>query len=80
MMDSKDKQRKDKGKFCNLKPGRSADESWVASKVQVVMAEKHDQRSDGTTNDSGLMYAQVEGTATASHFTGHQKVTHVVPH
>jgi hypothetical protein len=46
----------------------------------VFTAEKHDQRSEGTTNDSVLMDAQEEGTATASHFTGHQKVTHVASH
>ena len=46
----------------------------------MFTAEKHDQRSDGTTSYSVLMDAQEEGTATASHFTGHQKVTHVASH
>ena len=56
MMYSKDEQRIDKEKFCNLKLGGSAEVSWDASKVQVVTAEKHGQKSDGTTNDSVLLY------------------------
>ena len=72
MMYSKGEQRIDKEKFCNLKPGGSVEVSWDASQVQVVTTEKHDKWSDGTTDDSVLMYAQEEGTATASHFTGHQ--------
>jgi hypothetical protein len=40
----------------------------------VVTAEKHDQRSDGTTNHTNLM----DAPRTASHFMGHQKVTTVV--
>ena len=44
----------------------SEEVSWDASKVQVVTAEKHEQRSDGTTDDTILMNAQEEGSATAS--------------
>jgi uncharacterized cupredoxin-like copper-binding protein len=36
MMDSKDEQIKDKEKFCNLKPGRSAEVSWDASKRSMI--------------------------------------------
>jgi hypothetical protein len=76
MMYSKEEQRKDKEKLSNIKPGGSAEVSWGASQVQVISAEKHDHRADGKT----LMDTLETGAATASHFTGHQKITHVVSH
>ena len=39
-------------------------------------SEKHNHRTDDTT----LMDATETGAATASHFTGHQKVTHILSH
>jgi hypothetical protein len=76
MMYSKEEQRKYKEKFSNIKPGGSAEVSWDASQVQVISAEKQDPRVDDTT----LMDTLETGAATASQFTGHQKVTHVVSH
>ena len=79
IMYSRDEQRADKEKFI-LKPGGSAEVSWDATKEQVIMVEKHDQRTHGSADVSVLMQARDEGTVAASHYTGQLEVTNDVCH
>ena len=55
---SKNEQRKNKEKTGSLNPGGSAEGSWDASKIQMVTAEKHNHRPEGTTD--GSVHAQEE--------------------
>jgi hypothetical protein len=83
MMYSRDEQKADKEKFCNIKPGGSTEVDWGASKDHMVTFEKHEQENNGTHANSVLMHTQgriEERPAAAYHFTGLHDGIGAAPH